>query len=70
MISAEEQENDLMVPDEELVFEYISSYSKAAKDLISQDKELFLERVRSRMNCEGCMYIHKSTGLMICEKVR
>ncbi len=63
-----EQKNDLLVPEEELVWEYVSSYSQQAKELITQDKDLFLERVRSQMNEEGYMYIHKATGLVICEK--
>ena len=68
VLEAEEQKNDLLVPEEELVWEYVSSYSQQAKELITQDKELFLERVRLQMNEEGYMYIHKATGLVICEK--
>ena len=68
VLEVEEQKNDLLVPEEELVFEYISSYSQEAKELIGQDKELFLKRVRAHMNEEGYMYIHKATGLAICKK--
>lgn len=66
---SEEQKNDLLVPDEELVFSYVSSYSAQAKETISRDKELFLSRVRSEMNEEGYFYIHKSTGIVICSKL-
>lgn len=69
VISIEEQQNDLLVPDEELVFNYIGSYSKAAKDIISKEKELLLERVCSKKNADGYMYIHKSTGNVVCEKL-
>lgn len=65
---SEEQKNDLLVPDEELVFNYVSSYSAQAKETISRDKELFLSRVRSERNEEGYFYIHKSTGIVICRK--
>lgn len=68
VIHAEEQENDLLVPEEESVFEYVSSYSQQAKDIVSKDKEQFLDRVRARMNDEGYLYIHKSTGIVVCEK--
>lgn len=68
VLHVEEQENNLMVPEEELIFEYISSYSQYAKERISADRPLFLKRVRERMDHEGCMYIHKSTGIVICEK--
>ena len=63
----EEHPNDLLVPDEEAVFDYVSSYSEESRELISRDRELFLERVRGRMNEDGCMYIHKSTGVVVCE---
>ena len=65
---AEEQDNDLLVPEEEMLYAYVASYSEEAGALIGRDKELFLERIRSRMNTEGCMYIHKSTGMIVCEK--
>lgn len=67
VIEMEEQKNDLMVPHEEMIFEYISSYSKQAGERISQDKELFLKRVRFQMNQDGYMFIHKATGIIICE---
>jgi len=65
----EEQKNDLLVPDEELVYEYVSSYSKSAAELIGADKELFLERVRDRMDADGYMFIHKSTGMIVCDSL-
>ena len=63
----EEQPNDLLVPDEEAIFDYVSSYSDESREMISRDRELFLERIRSRMNEDGCMYIHKSTGVVVCD---
>ncbi len=68
VLETEEQKNDLLVPEAELVFEYVSSYSEHAKELISKDKSLFLKRVREKMDERGNMYIHKATGLVICEK--
>ena len=65
---AEEQDNDLLVPEEELVYAYVSSYSAEASAVIGRDKELFMEQVRSRMDMEGYMYIHKSVGMVVCEK--
>ncbi len=67
VISVEEHKNDLYVPDEELIFNYVASYSKEAKAQISKDKETFFDRVRSKMDEDGNMYIHKSTGVVICE---
>lgn len=68
VLSVEEQKNDLLVPDEELILEYASSYSHEVKEIITRDKELFLKRVRDKMDKDGYMYIQKSTGIVICEK--
>ena len=70
VVQVEEQENDLLVPEEELVFDYVSSYSTQAMELVSKDKEQFLDRVRTKKNEEGYMYIHKSTGIVVCGKER
>lgn len=68
VIEVDEQKNDLLVPDAELIFDYISSYSKQARELISDDKEQFLGHVKARMNDDGYMYIHKSTGVVLCKR--
>ena len=68
VLLVEEQKNDLLVPDEELVFDYLCSYSKQARELVEGDKAQFMRHVQSKMNPGGYMYIHKSTGLVICEK--
>ena len=67
VLKVEEQDNDLLVPDEETIFNYVTSYSQTAKEIISKEKELFLERVCLKKNMDGCMYIHKSTGNVVCE---
>lgn len=69
VMESEEQKNDLLVPDEALVFNYVSSYSAQAKEIISRDKERFLGLVRSEMNEDGFFYIHKSTGIISCRKM-
>ena len=66
-MSVEEHKNDLYVPDEELIFNYVGSYSKEAMELISRDRDTFFKRVQSKMNDDGTMFIHKSTGVVICE---
>ena len=52
VLSVEEQENDLLVPEEGLVLEYVSSYSEKAKRIAHADGARFLERVRLKMNAE------------------
>ena len=69
VLKVEEQDNDLLVPDEEFVFNYVASYSQTAKEIVSKEKELFLERVCAKKNTDGYMYIHKSTGNVVCELI-
>ena len=65
-----EQENDLLVPDAEPVLDYVSSYSAEAREIIHKDREHFLSLVRVEMNEDGLFYIHKSTGMVTCGKMR
>ena len=63
-----EQENDLLVPDVELIYNYVASYSPEAAGILKKDRARFLERVQAQMNADGFMYIHKSTGVVICRQ--
>ncbi|MBP3702422.1 MAG: hypothetical protein J6I65_01425 [Lachnospiraceae bacterium] len=65
-IEVEEQENDLLVPEAEAVYQYVASYSEQAKMILEKDKENFLARIDAIIKQEGSMYIHKSTGVVIC----
>ncbi|MDD5933981.1 MAG: MerR family transcriptional regulator [Clostridiales bacterium] len=67
-VSSMEQKNDLLVPDEEIVFHYVCSYSEEAKEILKKDKEHFLQLVREQMNADGYLFIHKSTGIVVCSK--
>ena len=62
----EEHKNDLLVPDEEMVLDYIASFTEEIKELVSRDREMLLGKIRERMNEDGLMYIHKSTGVVRC----
>lgn len=68
VLSAEEQENDLLVPEEELVLNYVASYSEQAKQIVQADRERFLARVYAKKGTEGSFYIHKSTGIVVCRR--
>ncbi len=61
-----EQINDLYVPDEELILNYVASYSEEASKLVNSDKESFYKHVQSKMDEDGYFFIHKSTGLVMC----
>lgn len=63
-----QQDNDLLVPDAGLVYNYVASYSKEAAEILKKDKENFLNRVEQKKNAEGLIYIHKATGVVVCRK--
>lgn len=67
VLAVEEHENDLLVPQAQLVWAYVASYSAQAKEIVTADRERFLALVRERMTTDGCMYIHKATGMAICK---
>ena len=66
VVSVEEQKNDLYVPDEELILNYVASYSEEASKLVNGDKESFYKHVQSKMDDDGYFFIHKSTGVVMC----
>ena len=63
-----EQENDLLVPDTDLIYEYVSSYSKENAERLERNKERFFDLVESQKNSEGFFFIHKATGVVVCRK--
>ena len=63
-----QQDNDLLVPDVRMVYDYVSSYSKEAAEILKKDKENFLKRIEQEKNAEGLIYIHKATGVVVCRK--
>lgn len=63
-----EQDNDLLVPDSELVYNYVASYSKEAAEILKKDRANFLKRIEKEKNPEGFLYIHKATGVVVCRR--
>lgn len=63
-----EQDNDLLVPDSELVYNYVASYSKEAAEILKKDRSNFLKRIEKEKNPEGFLYIHKATGVVVCRR--
>lgn len=68
VLETDEQKNDLLVPDEQAVLLYVSSYSDEAKDTVMGDRDRFLSYVCEKKNADGFFFIHKSTGIVTCEK--
>lgn len=63
-----EQDNDLLVPNAELVYDYVASYSKEAAEILQKDRTNFLKQIEKEKNSDGLFYIHKSTGVFVCHK--
>lgn len=63
-----EQDNNLLVPDAELVYNYVSSYSKEVAEILQKDRPNFLKRIEDEKNPEGLFYIHKATGVVVCRQ--
>lgn len=62
-----EQKNDLLVPNSELVYDYVASYSKDAAEILKKDREKFLKRVeKCCVSKSRLLGIHKATGVVVC----
>ena len=61
-----DQENDLIVDDIEPIYDYVSSYPGNAACILEQRAEEFRSCLRERMDREGAIFIHKSTGMFRC----
>ena len=61
-----DQDNDLIVDDIEAICGYVSSYPGNAACILEQRAEEFRSLLRKRMDREGAIFIHKSTGMFRC----
>ena len=67
MIKQDIQDNDLLVDDVEANFNYVHSYSGNAPYILEKRADEFREIIKKKMEQEGAIYIHKSTGMFICK---
>lgn len=61
-----DQENDLIVDDIDAIYDYVSSYPGNAAYILEQRGEELRGQLRQRMDREGAIFIHKSTGMFRC----
>lgn len=61
-----EQENDLIVDDVEAIYDYVCSYPGNASLILEQRGQEFRRLLQERMEREGAIFIHKSTGMFRC----
>ncbi len=67
-IERHDHENDLIVDDSDVIYDYVDSYPGNAHFILSQRGDDLREMIQSRLEKEGAIFIHKSTGMFICRK--
>lgn len=67
-VKKQEQENDLIVDDIDVLYQYVYSYPGNAAEILREKEEEFRNLLEKQIRKEGAMHIHKSQGLFICKK--
>lgn len=63
-----DHENDLIVDDADIIYDYVYSYPGNAPFILSQRGEEFRKMIQDKLEKEGAIFIHKSTGMFLCRK--
>ena len=58
----EEQENDLLVPDPQAIYDYVDSLPGKAREILQQKKSAWMKYLKSNISEDIPYFIHKSTG--------
>lgn len=58
----EEQENDLLVPDPQAIYDYVDSLPGKAREILQQKKSAWMKYLKSNISEDMPYFIHKSTG--------
>lgn len=61
-VTVEEQENDLLVPDPEVLYHYIESLPGSNGKIVSERGDEFLRFLKDKISPETPFFCHKSTG--------
>lgn len=67
-IERHDHENDLIVDNADVIYDYIDSYPGNAHFILLQRGDDLREMLQSKLEKEGAIFIHKSTGMFICRK--
>lgn len=67
-VKCERQENDLIVDNAEVIFEYVYSYPGNAPCILEQRGEEFRRLLLELLRREGVIHIQKDTGMFTCRK--
>lgn len=65
-VERQDQDNDLIVDDPQVIYDYIRSYPGNASLILEQRGQELLSLIRDKLEQEGAMFIRKSTGIFIC----
>ena len=67
VIERHDHENDLIVDDANVIYDYIDSYPGNSHFILSQRGKELHEMINARLEKEGAIFIHKATGMFICK---
>lgn len=67
-VERQDQDNNLIVDDPQAIYDYIYSYPGNAPLILEQRGQELLSALQDKLEKEGAMFIHKSTGMFICHK--
>ena len=62
-VTVEEQNNDLLVPDPEAIYQYLCSLPGEIKSKIMEQERTFRIYLKSQISADNPFFIHKSTGI-------
>lgn len=62
-----DHENDLIVDDAVIIYDYIDSYPGNAHFILAQRGDEFRQMLQSKLEKEGAIFIHKATGIFVCK---
>ncbi|MDE5866251.1 MAG: MerR family transcriptional regulator [Lachnospiraceae bacterium] len=67
-VERQDQDNDLIVDDAQAIYDYIYSFPGNASLILEQRGQEMFKMIKDKLDREGAMFIHKSTGMFICRK--
>lgn len=67
-VTVEEQENDLLVPDPEAIYQYLCSLPGDLKQKIAEKEKEFRAYLEKHISADKPFFIHKSTGIFKANK--
>lgn len=67
-VERQDQDNDLIVDDPQAIYDYIYSFPGNASLILEQRGRELMATIQDKLNREGAMFIHKSTGMFICRR--